>query len=110
MTDQQKSITIENCSHSFRNYIEERTTLDVPLFEALTEEYGGGRRLYKITPPVLRPPRRWDEGDRSWQLMRHVATQLFFRWKHYRKYRQLSDVQVLKAQLILSQYNSIELR
>lgn len=61
---------------------------------AVTEEYTHIGRISRIVPPLYELKRGYGE-DRLQQILRHLASQLYFRWKYHLNIEELEDVQVL---------------
>ena len=78
--------------------------IDSQIFEVMTQRCGGdgGKdtgavgvgRIARLIPPLPQPPRCY-KNLRLRQLLRHVASQLFFRWKYMLAVTELQDVQIL---------------
>lgn len=85
---------------TFRKDIIETPLIDIQFFEALTEKLPrSNQRVSKISKPVYEPPQSF-KGNRLQQVLRQVASQLYFRWKFYLREIELKDIQILYVEKI----------
>lgn len=73
----------------------EKGLIEVKWFSAMTYKFKLGGRISKMHPFQMSAVTSFGGDLRMRQILRHVSTQLFFRWKYYLGFSLLEDVQLL---------------